>query len=277
MMAKHWGGRLATTGRRRVLLLHQQQSTRSFASTPSFFSYTSVRGRKRRRRWERLQEQSPADVVVPVVKPKKQQKRQGKQQQADTRTVTDILFPNPYANEPDPLAFATGKGLSFLQMRTVLYKAVVAYRDSWKGFFTSRGLLVEDEDEIKQKAEAAAKAANKTSTDKEKTSPMTLDAIQENAKTNFSTLRDDAEFIKKEVSDRTGVHTTDDLKRIAEDMLRLATDCVQDFMNGYRKGRDDQIDRMLELTLEDEEKEKKVEEQVKRKRRPKRRVLRRVI
>jgi hypothetical protein len=41
----------------------------------------------------------------------------------------------------------------------------------------------------------------------------------------------------------TGASTKEDLKVWVGDMLKLGTECLTEFMSGYRKGRDEEIDR----------------------------------
>ena len=69
--------------------------------------------------------------------------------------------------------------------------------------------------------------------------------VKENMKRNTKELMSDAETLKNEIRDRTGIHTFDDLRRVTREMMQLATDCLNEFMAGYRKGRDDEIDKML--------------------------------
>jgi hypothetical protein len=55
----------------------------------------------------------------------------------------------------------------------------------------------------------------------------------------------------------TGASTKEDLKVWVGDMLKLGTACLTEFMSGYRKGRDEEIDRMLHEYFKELDEEKK--------------------
>jgi hypothetical protein len=190
----------------------------------------------------------------------------------DTRTVADILFPNPYKDEPNPYA-RTGRGFdSFASFRKVFSMAWVEYKGTWKGFFTSSGFVVEDNPEDNPEKNATnvgevVKANKLEETEIEKTGKK----IQKNVERNVTFLRKEADTLRKEVEERTGIRSTEDLKEFARDMMRLASDCVAEFLTGYRKGRDDEVDKMLSEYFKDLQ--EKAEKPVERKRRAKRRVL----
>lgn len=65
-------------------------------------------------------------------------------------------------------------------------------------------------------------------------------------------LEDNLEFLKSEgqkalemAKKNTGFHTKEDVKIFAKDMLRLANECLTEFMSGYREGRDSEVEKML--------------------------------
>ena len=62
------------------------------------------------------------------------------------------------------------------------------------------------------------------------------------------------EKVKREKEiDANLIYTSEDIKKVAEDILQLVTDCLKEFMAGYRKGRDDEIDKMLNEYFKEEE------------------------
>jgi hypothetical protein len=79
----------------------------------------------------------------------------------------------------------------------------------------------------------------------------------------------------EQAKDTTGIHNTEDLRMVAEDMMRLATQCLKEFMAGYRQGRDDEVDKMLNEYFQEEKGQKHDENDEgggitpKRRRRPK--------
>lgn len=142
------------------------------------------------------------------------------------------------------------------------------YKWTWRGFRTSKGFLVVDE-------------ADKYETDKSKQdttavqSDATVEEMTAQAKSNAEFLKEEAINLTQKVQDHTGVHNKDDLKMKAAELMRLATDCVNEFMKGYRKGRDDEVERMLTEYFQELEKEMKKEIEKPPRRRTKRRVLNR--
>ncbi|CAJ1943038.1 unnamed protein product [Cylindrotheca closterium] len=104
------------------------------------------------------------------------------------------------------------------------------------------------------------------------------DQMKKNLTNNVSAARDEAHRLKEEVSNRTGIRTQADLKDFAKDMMTLAKECLEEFMSGYRNGRDQEVDRMMNDYFQEEEaeemKKKKGVAKRKRRRKPKRAILR---
>lgn len=69
--------------------------------------------------------------------------------------------------------------------------------------------------------------------------------VSSNVQKNVETLKDEAPKLLKMGQQLTGISTKEQLREWASDQLKLATECLGEFMNGYRKGRDDEVDRML--------------------------------
>lgn len=95
------------------------------------------------------------------------------------------------------------------------------------------------------------------------------DEISANVQRNVDFVKKESTKLRDEVRERTGIHTTEDLRQVAGDMMKLASACLKEFMSGYRKGRDDETEKML--TEYFQELEEKVNKPKRRK--PKRRVL----
>ena len=53
----------------------------------------------------------------------------------------------------------------------------------------------------------------------------------------------------------TGVSTKEELREWVGEQLKLGTACLSQFMRGYRKGRDDEVDRMLHEYFKDLDKQ----------------------
>ena len=246
---------------------HILRECRKLSSSPSFFSYTSGRARRRRelqqsRRQRKLRKTSALEL--------RDNYKDNNDDDEDTRTVSDILFPNPYKDEPNPYA-TSGQGFeSFASFRKVFSLAWIEYKGTWKGFFTSSGFLVEDKPE-KTTANAEEEKVNPVEPELETEIVKTGKKIQKNVQRNVTFLRQETDTLRKEVEERTGIRSTDDIKALARDVMRLASDCVAEFLAGYRKGRDDEVEKMLSEYFKDLQ--EKADKPVERKRRAKRRVL----
>ena len=100
--------------------------------------------------------------------------------------------------------------------------------------------------------------------------------IQSNVAKNVKFLEVEGTEALEQVQKKTGIYTLADLKAWTALQLQLATECVQEFMAGYREGRDDEVEKMMNQYFqgmwEDEEPEASDEEPKKKRRKPKRRV-----
>ncbi len=64
-------------------------------------------------------------------------------------------------------------------------------------------------------------------------------------------VRQDAQELLEQAKDTTGIRTQDDLKALATEAMKVATECIREFMAGYRSGRDSEIDKMLHEYFQD--------------------------
>lgn len=173
----------------------------------------------------------------------------------DTRTVMDILWPNPFKDEEpiDKFKWPTSPAV----WRRAFKMAWKEYTASWEGYFTSRGFVVEDKEDLEKRQKEQQDAINEK-----------REIIQDNIRNNTQFLKEESEKLRTELRDRTGIHSKEDLRKFAADMMRLATNCVNEFMSGYRKGRDDEVEKMLTQYFQELEEEANKP----RRRKPKRRV-----
>jgi hypothetical protein len=215
----------------------------------SFFSGTSGRTQRRQRRVTR-----------------KQQRRRGQDSHADsddsvsaralsfdkdTRTVRDILFFNPYKNEEELEKDKIKWPRSLTAWKVALVETWRDYRSTWEGFWTSRGFLVEDTETNSSSAAAAATTSESTesSVNNALTTQQTLDRAQDQITTNIQRntifVKHAAQRLGSELQSHTGIYNTQDLRTWAAAMMRLGSDCVAQFMAGYRTGRDQEVTNML--------------------------------
>ena len=81
--------------------------------------------------------------------------------------------------------------------------------------------------------------------------------IAENVKKNISAITHETPRLVKLGQEITGASTKEELRVWVGDMLKLGTACLTEFMSGYRKGRDEEIDRMLHEYFKELDEEKK--------------------
>lgn len=227
-----------------------QSNFRSVRS--SFYTYTSRRAQRRRAYVQHRQSQARKRLLRQSSGISKQEDEE------DTRTIQDLVFPNPYKGEPLPNSKRWPRTTS--EWIKVLSKTWSDYVWTWRGFWTSSGFLVEDPADQAQPTETPPKEAGST--------------VQENVQQNTEFLKTEAKNIKDQVQAATGIYTVDDLRRVAGQTMQLATECVKEFMQGYRKGRDEEVDKMLHEYFTDlkETVQKELVDDGKRRRRRKRRI-----
>ena len=95
---------------------------------------------------------------------------------------------------------------------------------------------------------------------------------------NSSVVREDAQHLAEQISRKTGIRNKDDLRNMATEIMKLATDCLKEFMSGYRNARDEEVEKMMnEYFQEDEEEDKQSVEKTatKRRRKPKHAIIKR--
>ena len=101
---------------------------------------------------------------------------------------------------------------------------------------------------------------------------------KENLARNSNIVREDAQQLAEQLSRKTGIRNKDDLRNMATEIMKLATDCLKEFMSGYRNARDEEVEKMMnEYFQEDEEEDKQSVEKTatKRRRKPKHAIIRR--
>ena len=62
---------------------------------------------------------------------------------------------------------------------------------------------------------------------------------------NLNTLHQEGSNFIESAKEQTGIRNKEDLRKWASDQMKLATECLTEFMAGYRAGRDEEIDNML--------------------------------
>ena len=229
---------------------------------PSFFTYNS--GRARRKRKLRLllaqkgkksdSEESIYNAVTGV-----------SNDTIDNRTVMDILFPNPFKDMPQPEERKWPR--TYSKWKEILSLTWRDYKETWVGFTTSKGILVQDQNDAQQQQLAEQQRNDMIDAKKNE--------VMRNMKRNRRFLQVTAMKIRHEVRTRSGITSMEDMKQYAADAMRLATECLQQFMSGYRKGRDDEVEKMLTQYFQQLEETAIQQAEKKPRRKIKRRILNR--
>jgi hypothetical protein len=225
---------------RLVYKLHFYSSTTTMMKNdPSFFTYNSGRARRKRKLRFLLYEKKQKLNNVTEDDTASNTKTSTTE---DTRTIMDILFPNPFKDvlpphqPPWPTTYTKWKQILSLTWRD--------YKATWVGFTTSQGIMVQDEDHNTPTATTSTSTTS-TPAQVEQMIHTKRDEVARNMKRNRRFLQFSATKLRDEVRTRTGINSIEDIKQYAADAMRLATECVQQFMQGYRKGRDDEVENML--------------------------------
>jgi hypothetical protein len=69
--------------------------------------------------------------------------------------------------------------------------------------------------------------------------------VQRNLKKNYVFMRYEGRKLINQAKEVTGIRTREDLRQVLISTLQLINDCLNEFMTGYRKGRDDEMKLMM--------------------------------
>lgn len=116
------------------------------------------------------------------------------------------------------------------------------YKSTWEGFndnLKKKSKTVEQEDDDKENDSSNNYQIN---TDKfvEKQKE-----IRSNVDRNLGVLREEGASLVDIVKGMTGINNKRDLKVFAMEQLKLANECVSEFMKGYRFGRDKEFEKVM--------------------------------
>ena len=139
--------------------------------------------------------------------------------------------------------------------RELLQVAWADYTSTWEGFFDNAKLKKEEE----QKQEDDYISSIDTEAMEQKGKDM-----KANVDHNVEMLKEEGSDIAEMFKEKTGVRTQQDAKAWAMEQLKLANECVADFMKGYREGRDEEIDKMMNEYFKDIDFDNQKEEDTKR-------------
>lgn len=115
------------------------------------------------------------------------------------------------------------------------------YMWTWKDFFTAKDKLPPDHLIYRTKEEEEQMRETKID-GKDTDTKRNVYAIFGNLRRNISQLRSEGPKAAQQISD---LAKQDELKIWVGDLMRLAADCMTHFMQGYREGRDAEIQNVL--------------------------------
>eukprot|EP00579_Thalassiosira_antarctica_P006661 CAMPEP_0201881392 /NCGR_PEP_ID=MMETSP0902-20130614/11710_1 /ASSEMBLY_ACC=CAM_ASM_000551 /TAXON_ID=420261 /ORGANISM="Thalassiosira antarctica, Strain CCMP982" /LENGTH=385 /DNA_ID=CAMNT_0048409595 /DNA_START=21 /DNA_END=1178 /DNA_ORIENTATION=- len=150
--------------------------------------------------------------------------------------------------------------------KTVWQRAWTKYRWTFEGFILEEGKTKRDAygNILPQDEESDDDASTKEDDRglREKATDA-ADQVAQNVQKNISTMKEEAPKLLQMGQQVTGISSREELREWLSAQLKLGTACLGEFMKGYRKGRDDEVDRMLHQYFKDldDEKEPKNEEE----------------
>jgi hypothetical protein len=195
-----------------------------------------------------------------------------------------VLWPHPHDNPMGTVQPKTRKipRISDFQKAWVQYKAT--WDDGLRGDPSETKQKQQQQHHDKSVQDSSSSSSSETKKDPSLNNTMTvnLEDIGDNVSRNVTDARHEAQQLVDQAQERTGIRSHDDLRKVATDMMKLATECLKEFMVGYRQGRDEEVDKMLHEYFQeaddddDDETKTKDEKESKQKRRrkPKRATLR---
>ena len=136
----------------------------------------------------------------------------------------DVMHEGRGGDEPYPVARNT------IELLKIIW---ADYKFTWVGFFDNHKNKDEAEDDDVEPLVDVEKIKEKQK------------ELQKNVHRNVETLKEGGTDIADEMKEITGIRNKRDLKKWSMEQLQLANECVAEFMRGYRIGRDEEIDKMM--------------------------------
>lgn len=246
-------------------------------SFPMVRAKTSGRSQKRKKRrlqWRRARIATSQEDKSVTVRAKVHQTKVLHDVEDDQRTWKTILFPWEIDIDGTPKEPPVPWPTSPIVWYRAFQEAWADYSGTWEGFWSN----LKSKDDATGKAQDEAEPETKTSATQQIAD--TTQQIADTASRNIEFSQTEGKKLLEEAKSRTGVYTVEDAKKLAREMMTVATAMLREFMIGYRTGRDEEVEKMLHEYFQEEEEEEENDEDKKqseeagakrRKRRPKRR------
>jgi len=168
----------------------------------------------------------------------------------DKNKNKSLLGGNP---QPDPLHIIKNTGgksgiTNRKNILTILPLAWGVYKSTWEGFFDNHGKYkkdlkkAEEEEDGDDDDEPMFDAKDIKKKQKE---------VRKNIGRNVNFLKEEGSVALENAKDITGIRNKNDLMKWSMKQLKLANECVAEFMKGYRYGRDQEIDNVMNEYFKD--------------------------
>ncbi|VEU34884.1 unnamed protein product [Pseudo-nitzschia multistriata] len=163
-----------------------------------------------------------------------------------------VLFPYPHGEptkSPRQSLWDFHKRIPSLEQ---LRRAWELYKKTWEDGIQGNPTERNDENDVATKV-SSRKGGGDDGDYLAKETEQQLREIGDNATKNLNAVRKDAQNLLEHAKETTGIYTQDDAKALASEAMKIATECIREFMGGYRKGRDSEIDKMLHEYFQEED------------------------
>jgi hypothetical protein len=177
------------------------------------------------------------------------------------------IWPEPYEYDPkwENKSSFFPRPRSWEDFQVAWKKSVIEYKSTFEGF-----PFLDPNTDNKSKSEDIDATLSTFINAKRK-------QMTKNVRNNTQFLKTEGTQLINEVKEKTGLYTAQDLKRWAGEQLQLATECTKQFIEGYREGRDQEVEKMMHTYFQGiwEESQKVLNQEEPRQIKSKRKVRRR--
>lgn len=161
-----------------------------------------------------------------------------------------VLSPDPHGRVSGPSIFSRNYKIPTW---SIIRQGWKNYMDTWEGGF--HGVPKEKEETDAGRTGGSESTSTSDMDDSKEMSrndskefEESVSKLTDNTMRNVRIVKKDAEEIIKAARDNQN-----EIRAFASDMLRIATECLKEFMAGYRHGRDQEIDKMLNEYFQEED------------------------
>jgi hypothetical protein len=130
--------------------------------------------------------------------------------------------------------------------RKILQLAWTDYKSTWEGFFDN--LKVDKKKDTNAQEEEHTKEEDLIDLE---TIQQKQKELRANVNRNLKMIKEEGGTIVEVIKETTGMRNKRDVKMWAMEQLKLANECVAEFMKGYRAGRDEEMDKMMNEYFKD--------------------------